>query len=198
MSKYTKSVKSVKPVFSAATFYTAGVMCAAGDAITETILSALEDGNLEAARDGFTEGYVAERMRHATGADAITDAIKAHARTVMTGCNHEATPKAGQYKRTEAEHGWYIVGKRKFNRAREKLGIAPVSNQGGHGQSTKSEGSKPENTKLPKAASAADAMNHLRNIALMLSSYVSKNADHVSADAAALVTDFVSKMNKLS
>lgn len=200
MSKSIKS-KSVKPMFSAATFYNAGVMCAAGDAITETILAALEEGNLEAARDGFTEGYVAERMRHATSAEAITEAIRKHARTVMTGCNPEATPKEGQYKRTEAEHNWFIVGKRKFNRAREKLGIAPVSNVGGHGKSTKPEaGDKPEKEthKLPKAADAAEANGHIRNMALMLSSYVSKNKAVVSADAAALVTEFVAKINKLT
>lgn len=73
--------------------------------------------------------------------------------------------------------------------------MAPVNGSGGARERTAQE---PKTEKLPTAANAAEATAHVRNMALMLSTYVSKNKDHVSAELSSLVADFVGKLNRLA
>jgi len=187
--------KTLKTVAAAATYFDAGFAAGVADGRTELIVQAVAEDKLEQALADYTEGYVFGRITVTYPKTELLAARKL-ARDIMGWVNPDAkTVPEGKAKRTHEQHNWYIAGKRKFNRAREKLNVDPINNSGGAREKTSN---KEPGEKLPTATSAQDANMHVRNIALMLSTYVSKNKTHVSAELSSLVADFVGNLNKLT
>lgn len=188
----TKTLKTVKT----ATYFDAGYEAGVSDGRTQLIVSAIADDKVEQALAEYTEGYVFGSITVALPKMDIK-AARELARSIMEGVNPDAkTTPEGKIKCTPEQWNWRRNGAQRFNRVRRKLG-APAANNSG-GARDKSTGEAPKAEKLPKAANPAEANAHVRNIALMLSTYVSKNKDHVSAELSGLVAEFVGKLNKLT
>lgn len=188
MAKNSKRVS-----FDVTLFYAAGVS-AHRQELAESIITACAEKNLPKALAAYTEGYVANGL--AKGGE-ITEAHRALALSVMEGVNPDAkTVPAGKVKRTPEQHALCRAAARRFNRARAKLNVKPVNNTGGARERTPK--GEPKVLKNPKVTNAHDAHAHLLNMAKMMSGFVAKNRDAVSADVSKLVADFVIGMAKLA
>lgn len=189
------AIKSKRAAFDATVFFAAGVS-AHKQELAETIITACAEKNLPKALAAYTEGYVANGL--AKGGE-ITEAVRKLAVAVMDGVNPEAkTVPAGKVKRTPEQHALCRAAARRFNRARAKLNVPAANNTGGARERNKPDKNTPKVLTNPKVSDAAGAHAHLLNMAKMMSGFVAKNRDNVSADVSTAVADFVSLMAKLA
>ena len=178
--------------FNAIEFFNAGAGAFVQDQAEAIILACGED-QVDQALHAYVLGYTAKGL--AKGGK-ITDKHKALAETLIAnGVNPDAkTTPEGKVKRTKEQHDLIRAGARRFNRVRARLNVKPKDQRGGARERDKS----PKVLKNPKVTSATDAMAHVRNMAMMLSTFCAKNKDQVSSDVSTCVADFVATINRLA
>lgn len=108
-------------------------------------------------------------------------------------------------RRTDREETAYGAGRTAWSRVARPAGVLADKRGGARTVKKAKKAGKAAKSKAvigsPKVASLADAQAHVRNMALMLSGFVAKNATVFEGDGAALasaVADFVGTINKLT
>lgn len=190
------SKKALAVAKLAADFAQAGYATATNEKVIADLTGKLTTANEKALGLAYRSGYVAGRLYGKLSKDTT-----AKAELVLA----ERQKGSKLPKRTKLESAAKRAADKRWERIRSALDVASSDKRGGarpvKGKG-KGKGKAAPKGKVIKAAPLVkdntQAIAHVRNMALMLSTFCKKNEKVISPDLSACVADFVGKVNSLS